>query len=176
LLAACAALVGVGDVPPLPDGSASPTDDGSVDSAAEAAVLDRAEPAIGADGGTPVGPADATPDGALDDGAADTLPDVVILAECASVWETYDPRCNLCGQQNCCDALAACEVVDDAGLEPEGGSFCNEYVHCVTGYRRTPGADAEALCMGTYSSSELALGNTALACIRSSCQTPCDQL
>jgi hypothetical protein len=176
-LAACAALVGVGDVPPASDGSPSPAEEGSVDAALEAAALDRAEPTADADAGMPAPPVDATPETSVDAGVPDAMPDVVIPAECSSNWDTYDPGgCGLCGQENCCSALAACEAVDDAGLDSNGRSFCNGFVHCVTGYQNSPGSNGEALCMGTYSSSELALGKAVLACVGTSCPMLCQNL
>jgi hypothetical protein len=174
-LGACAALVGVGDVPVPDDGGA--ISEGGPDATAPEGQASEPD----AEGGTPSGPADAAPDALQDGGAPDALPDVFVDPACTATWEFYDDACNRCGQMACCQALTACEKVDDAGIDPgnkKNLSFCATYVYCVTGYQKSANPDADSLCqsMDHYSAAELALGNAALACVRTSCPQACDML
>ena len=174
-LAACAALVGVGDVPVPEDGAANPDEtgpDASADASSDATALDAPAPQPDAESDTSVGSGDAALDAPGDVEVPDAFPDAAIAALCPATWQFYDPDCNRCGQQFCCDKLAACEVADEAGVDGDGGSRCKQFVYCVTGYQGSR-SDGEAICMASYSSAELTLGNAALSCIRASCPTLC---
>ena len=177
--AACAQIVGVGDVPLPPDASVV---DAALDGGAEAAGPDG--PSTQGPDGTLVAEAgsdvtvptaDATPDVAHEAAPEAEAPDT---STCPP-WDRYDlTHCGPCGQAQCCADLAACEAPDDAGLDDAGHSRCELYLTCVASYANSAqaGAAAESTCQGgnAYPPSAVSLASAALACIRASCPADCD--
>jgi hypothetical protein len=194
LATACAAIVGIGDVPDSldggPDGSPSTTrQDSSGDQTVDTGVPD------GDRDGTPFGGSDGSSEadmtaasesgadsahveaGSMEAGPMEAAPGPGIdAAACSFQWNGFDLRCNACGQAQCCAELALCETPDQAGLNDKGVSFCSGLVTCITGYEKSSvPMQGDMLCPNddNYLPSEVQNAEAALTCIRSKCSSQC---
>jgi hypothetical protein len=178
-VAACAQLVGVGDVPEALDAAVA---DATLETGADAAAPDVSTPE-GPDGADA---ADARMDAAIaveaagDAAEQDASPDIGFDAAMCPPWDPFDMmHCGPCGQEHCCSALAACEARGDAGPK-DAGSRCEQYLACRASYAKSgqAGAAADTLCQAGkgYAPSDLALADAALACIQASCPDDCDPI
>jgi hypothetical protein len=193
-VAACGELVGIGEVPTPAEGGVDATrmdaggsnDDSDLDSsraAADGATQDGPVDGTGADAASGEGstaPVDGSAESAPPDaGAVDASAEASVdAATCAATWDPYQLSCNSCGIAQCCPQLAACEVVDEAGLDM-GMSRCAALVYCITGYTGTsPPMTGDTNCKldDQYTPTELANESAVLSCARTSCSAECPGL
>ncbi len=181
---ACGQIVGIDDVPTPVDGgvASSPKDASGMDSNVRDATEASGDASILDAFGDQRSPGDLTsvPDDAAMESTAPDAGDTggVDGAACAATWFIYGQTCDECGKAHCCPELAACEVVDDAGLD-QGRSRCAALIYCIMGYTGTlPPGTGDTNCKndGKYSPSELANEDAALSCIRASCSVECKGL
>jgi predicted small lipoprotein YifL len=193
-VAACGELVGVGEVPTPAEGGVDATrtdargssDDAGLDSSGgrtDGATPDGPGDGPGVEAASGEGstvPVDGSVEAAAPEaGAVDASTEAgVETAACTATWDTYRLSCNACGIAQCCTQLAACEVVDDAGLDM-GMSRCAALVYCITGYSgSSPPMLGDTNCKmdDQYSPTELANESAVLSCARTSCSVECPGL
>ncbi len=186
LWTACAAIVGVGDVPnPLPDaaGDAQGVSDTNGDPTLQSAADDAAR-ANGGSSAEGVVDGSAVEAGSLDTGVMDVVEpsaDVeAVSVPCMDGLVTKangNTSCDDCGGTQCCSELAICRQPDDGGIDQNGLNKCAGLVYCIAGYENVNGATPERDCFNQHSTAvEQANAEAVVQCLRTECAAACPNL
>jgi hypothetical protein len=109
-----------------------------------------------------------------DVGVAETGPDA---GTCSASLVIGSAACDLCMKAQCCGAMVACDMADDAGVDDGGASACVQLLKCTADLCNAMDGgslrDCLSTCGASYTTSEQNSGTAVISCAETHCSSEC---